>query len=202
MSTAAGCYNTLEMIDSNSVGNPDQFRTLAQLEARLAALPEAPRDRGRVVLLLRKIDGGVRETPDRIHASVEGGFPGDAWGRRADRKPEAQLAVMQRDVAELIANGQPLALFGDNLTLDLDLSAANLPIGSRVRAGGAVLEVTPMPHNGCGKFQKRFGEDARAFVSKPELRHRNLRGIYLRVVEEGEVRINDPVEVISRAPAV
>lgn len=190
------------MIDSNSVGNPDQFRTLAQLEAGLAALPEAPRDRGRVVLLLRKIDGGVRETPDRIHASVEGGFPGDAWGRRADRKPEAQLAVMQRDVAELIANGQPLALFGDNLTLDLDLSAANLPIGSRVRAGGAVLEVTPMPHNGCGKFQKRFGEDARAFVSKPELRHRNLRGIYLRVVEEGEVRINDPVEVISRAPAV
>ena len=109
---------------------------------------------------------------------------------------------MQRDVAELIANGQLLALFGDNLILELDLSAANLPIGSRVRAGGALLEVTPMPHNGCGKFQTRFGADARTFVSKPELRHRNLRGIYMRVVEDGQMRVNDPVEIISPAPGV
>jgi MOSC domain-containing protein YiiM len=202
LSSATGRDKTLAMIDSSSVGNPDQFRTLAELEAGLAALPESPKDTGLVVLLLRKGDGGVRETPDRIHASVDHGFSGDAWGRRADRKPEAQLAVMQRDVAELIANGQPLTLFGDNLILELDLSAANLPIGSRLRAGDAVFEVTPMPHNGCGKFQKRFGEDARAFVSKPELRHRNLRGIYLRVVEEGEVRVNEFVEVISRPPAV
>ena len=190
------------MIDSNSVGNPDRFRTLAELESGLTALPEAPKDSGRVVLLLRKGDGGVRETPDLIYASVEDGFPGDAWGRQADRKPVAQLAVMQRDVAELIANSQPLTLFGDNLILELDLSAANLPIGSRVRAGGAMLEVTPMPHNGCGKFQNRFGEDARTFVSKPDLRHRNLRGIYLRVVKEGEVRVNDVVEVVARPPAV
>lgn len=189
------------MIDSSSVGNPERFRSLAELEGGLAVLPAAPKDSGWVVLLLRKVDGGKRETPDSLRAGVETGFPGDAWGRRAERKPEAQLAVMQRDVAELIANFQPLALFGDNLILELDLSAANLPIGSRVRAGGAVLEVTPMPHNGCGKFQTRFGEDARTFVSKPELRHRNLRGIYLRVVEEGEVRVNDPVEVIARAPS-
>ena len=190
------------MIDSRSVGNPDRFRTLAELEGGLAALPAAPLRSGRVVLLLRKMEGGIRETPDRIRAGMETGFPGDAWGRQAERKPEAQLAVMQRDVAELIANGQLLALFGDNLILELDLSAANLPIGSRVRAGGALLEVTPMPHNGCGKFQTRFGADARTFVSKPELRHRNLRGIYMRVVEDGQMRVNDPVEIISPAPGV
>ncbi len=190
------------MIDSNSTGNPETFRTLEELENRLSALPAAPQNSGRVALLVRKVDGGVRETPDHIHAGVETGFPGDAWGRGAERKPEAQLAVMQRDVAELIANSQPLTLFGDNLILELDLSAANLPIGSRVRAGSAMLEVTPMPHNGCGKFQNRFGEDARTFVSKPELRHRNLRGIYLRVVKAGEVRVNDIVEVVARPPAV
>jgi len=190
------------MIDSNSTGNPETFLTLEELENRLCALPAAPQNSGRVALLVRKVDGGVRETPDQIHAGVETGFPGDAWGRRSDRKAEAQLAVMQRDVAELIANSQPLTLFGDNLILELDLSAANLPIGSRVRAGSAMLEVTPMPHNGCGKFQKRFGEDARTFVSKPELRHRNLRGIYLRLVKEGEVRVNDVVEVVARPAAV
>ena len=190
------------MIDSNSVGKKETFRSLAELEAGLAALPAAPKDSGRVVLLLRKGDGGLRETPDSIQASVEKGFPGDAWGRQADRTPVAQLAVMQRDVAELIANSQPLTLFGDNLILELDLSAANLPIGSRVRAGSVVFEVTPMPHDGCKKFRARFGDDAVRFVSKPALRHRNLRGIYLRVIEDGEVRLNDSVEVISRPPLI
>ena len=114
---------------------------------------------------------------------------------------DMQIAVMQKDVAELIANGQPLSLFGDCLILDLDLSAANLPPGSRVRAGGAILEVTPFPHNGCQKFRARFGEDALKFVSTKKLRHRNLRGIYMCVAKEGEVAIGDAVQVLSREPS-
>ena len=106
-----------------------------------------------------------------------------------------QIAVMQADVAELVANGQPLTLFGDSLFLALDLSTPNLPAGSRVRVGGAVLEVTPVPHNGCRKFQGRFGQDALRLVSMKELRHRNLRGIYMRVVEPGEAGPGDAVEV-------
>jgi MOSC domain-containing protein YiiM len=133
----------------------------------------------------------------------DGGVPADAWGRREGPSPpnlDAQIAVMQADVAGLIANGQPLTLFGDSLFLSLDLSAANLPAGSRLRAGAATLEVTPKPHNGCGKFEARFGAGALGLVSKPDLRHRNLRGIYLRVVEPGEVAPGDPVEVIARGP--
>jgi MOSC domain-containing protein YiiM len=60
------------------------------------------------------------------------------------------------------------------------------------------VEVTPMPHNGCRKFRARFGPDAVELVSDPQLRQRNLRGIYLRVVEPGDVAIGDPVGVISR----
>jgi MOSC domain-containing protein YiiM len=185
-------------IDSNSVGDPLRFRDLADLQQSLLALPGGHEDEGRVTLLMRRSDGGRRETLDRVVLGP-GGVPGDAWSRAAQPKPDMQIAVMQKEVATLIANGQPLALFGDCLILDLDLSVANLPVGSRVRVGGAVLEVSPAPHNGCRKFRARFGDAALRFVSMPELRHRNLRGIYMYVVESGEVAIGDPVGVISRA---
>jgi MOSC domain-containing protein YiiM len=108
---------------------------------------------------------------------------------------------MEFGVANLIANGQPLELFGDCLMLDLDLSQQNLPPGSQLRVGRALLEVTPMPHNGCAKFQARFGKDALRFVSMKELRHNNLRGTYMRVIEAGEVCLGDDVEVLSRPAA-
>lgn len=187
------------MIDSNSMGNPAKFRTLDSLEATLDALPPSPRDSGRVAMIVRRADGGRRETPDRVSMTPESGLPGDAWGRMREPMLEAQLAVMQIDVAESIANGQPLTLFGDNLFLELDLSTTNLPPGSRLRAGSIILEVTAQPHNGCRKFRGRFGEDALRFVSKRELRHLNLRGIYMRVVEGGTISLGDTVEVISRA---
>ena len=186
-------------IDSNSVGNPDCFRVLADLEKMLNALPGGRENGGCVAMLMRRCKGGLREVLDRAVLAPEPGVPGDAWGRDAQRRRDMQIAVMQNDVAELIANGQPLALFGDCLVLDLDLSAANLPAGSRVRVGAAVLEVTAMPHNGCSKFRARFGEDALRFVSMPRLRHRNLRGIYMCVAERGEIRTGDPVAVVSRA---
>ena len=126
------------------------------------------------------------------------GVPGDAWGRRPRPAPEAQLAVMHIDIAELVANGQPLTLFGDNLFLELDLSAANLPSGSRLRAGTATLELTPEPHDGCRKFRERFGDAALRFVSRRDLRHLNLRGVYMRVVEEGEIAVGDPVQLLFR----
>ena len=189
-------------IDSNSVGEPDRFRALADLQARLTALPGGHEDGGHVALLMRRGDGGRREVLERIVLAPDAGVPGDAWGRAAEPKPNMQIAVMQKEVAELIANGQPLALFGDCLILHLDLSTENLPAGSRVRVGGAILEVTPEPHNGCKKFQARFGADALRFVSMRELRHRNLRGIYMRVVEAGETARGDPVEVVSRTRAL
>ena len=185
-------------IDSESVGDADRYRTLAHLEERLNALPGAPQESGRVALIVVRGEHGRREQPDRIRLEVDAGVPGDAWGRQREPHVEKAIAVMQIDVAELIANGQPLALLGDNLFLSLDLSTENLPPGSRLRVGGALLQVTPMPHNGCHKFQGRFGPDALRFVSKAELRPRNLRGIYLRTVESGEIASGDPVRVSER----
>lgn len=187
-------------IDSRTVGDPAAFLAFAELCERLATVAPAPRDRGRVALLVTRVHDGRRETPSRVDLTATGGMPGDAWFRTKPDQPEAQLAVMQHAVAALLANGQPLVLFGDNVFFDLDLSAANLPIGSRLRAGAAVLEVTPKAHNGCSKFSGRFGPDALRFVAHPERRSLNLRGIYLRVVEDGAVAVGDPVEVLMRAP--
>lgn len=188
-------------LDSSSVGDPEHFQSLSDLEQGLGDLAHTPKDIGRVALVVRKGKNGMREALNEVRLSPEAGIPGDAWDRGHERDPEAQLTVMQVDIAMLIANGQPLTLFGDNLFLELDLSMQNLPVGSRVRVGNAILEVTPKPHNGCGKFHARFGQDALRFVSMPELRHRNMRGIYMHVVEPGDVRPGDPVEVISRGEA-
>ena len=186
-------------IDSDSVGDAVRYLTLEYLEARLDMLAPAPRESGRVRLIVVRQEGGRRESPPVVSLSPEAGVPGDAWGRRAELDREMQIAVMQGDVAELIANGQPLELFGDNLFLELDLSVSNLPPGSTVQVGGATLEVTPKPHNGCRKFRARFGDGALRFVSRPHLRDRNLRGIYMRVTRGGEVSTGDTVEVLARA---
>jgi MOSC domain-containing protein YiiM len=179
-------------------GDPARHRTRASLDAGLEALPAAPTYSGRLALIVRRLPGGFRETPAEVRLSVEEGVPGDAWSHRPPRKPDAQLAVMRRDVADLIANGQALTLFGDNLFVDLDVSAGNLPVGAELRVGGARVVMTAEPHDGCRKFHQRFGNDALRFVQARETRDQNRRGVYWRVVESGLARVGNAVEVVSR----
>jgi len=178
-------------------GDAQRHLPLAVLERGFAEL-SAPKDRGEVALLVSRADDGTRSMPERATLSVAEGMPGDAWLRDSPENPGAQLAVMRVDVARLVANGQPIELAGDNLFVDLDLSVANLPLASRLRAGGVLLEVTPKPHTGCLKFRQRFGEDALRLTAAERFRDQRLRGIYLRVVEAGEVAVGDAIEVVSR----
>jgi len=173
-------------------------RSLAELEAALNDLPVQGKDAGRVAMIVRRNAPGMHEALSTAHISAEEGVPGDEWNRRLPKNPEAQLTVMQRDVAELVSNGQPLTLPGDNLIVDLDISASNLPIGTRLRVGEAVVEVSPKPHNGCSKFAGRFGQDAVRFVNAPATRDRNLRGIYWKVIQDGKVEAGSAIQVIFR----
>lgn len=161
-------------------------------------MPAPPKDSGRVALIVARCKDGTRETPGRTILSLEEGVPGDRWNRGTPPHPDEQLAVMRRDVAEMIANGQPLTTFGDNLFVELDISVGNLPPGSRLRVGDAVVETTPMPHNGCAKFKSRFGQDALGFVNARATRDQNLRGIYWKVIEPGEVSVGAAIQVLSR----
>ena len=183
---------------SEEDGARPRHRSLAELEAGFQALPRPPKDLGRLALIVCRHAPGVHEPLDHALLTPEEGVPGDEWNRRTPRHPDAQLTVIRRDVAELIAHGQPLTVSGDNLVVDLDISTANLPLGTRLRVGEAVVEVTAKPHNGCSKFQGRFGRDAFCFVQAPKTRDQNLRGIYWRVLEPGEARVGALIEVISR----
>ena len=163
-------------VTSESVGDPSLFLPLATLRARFEAQPKPDANVGRVHLIVARGEGGLRSTPTRVHLTPLSGIPGDAWGRKKHTSQNGQLTVMQRDVGELVANGQPLTLFGDNLIVELNLSAANLPIGTTLKIGTASLVVTPKPHNGCSKYQARFGAEALKFVSRKPTRALNLRG--------------------------
>ena len=144
----------------------DASRHLARtdLERGFRAL-SPPTDVGTLTLIVARGDDGHRETPERAVLTPEGGVPGDAWLRDSPEKLDAQITMMRSDVARLLANGQLLSLFGDNLLVDLDLSVANLPAGSRLRLGRALLEVTPAPG-----ARLHFADDRHSvgFVSQPD----------------------------------
>jgi hypothetical protein len=173
--------------------------TWAELEAGLEAIRQAPKDGGALEMIVRRPHVGARDMLDVGELSTTDGLVGDSWSRRRSSRsldggphPDMQLNVMSSRVAALIAQDKsrwPLA--GDQLFLDMDLSGENLPAGTRLVLGDAVIEVTDQPHTGCGKFVERFGVDAMKFVNSTVGRTLNLRGINARVVQDGVIRVGD-----------
>ena len=96
-----------------------------------------------------------------------------------------------RAVALLAQSPERWPLAGDQLYVDLDLSPANLPPGTRIEIGEAVIEVSDKPHRGCKKFAERFGLDALRFVNSEVGYSLNLRGINTTVIRAGVVRPGD-----------
>jgi MOSC domain-containing protein YiiM len=176
------------------------IQTTEALAAGLEHVRQAPGDDGTVELIVRRPQVEQRELLDEGELSVEEGLVGDCWSRRGSRpNPKAQLTLMNARAADLVAAGDRdrWALAGDQFYVDLDLSDANLPAGTRLALGAAVVEVTDAPHLGCEKFTRRFGAEARAFVNSDEGMALNLRGINARVVEPGIVRKGDAVRKLS-----
>jgi MOSC domain-containing protein YiiM len=178
-----------------------QYEELIGLERRLDHIRQAPADGGTVELIARRPAVDEREVLSEARLDLHNGLEGDTWrsrgsGRAPDGGPdlEAQLTLMNARVAAAIAGDRarwPLA--GDQLYVDLDLSKANLPPGSRIQIGSAVIEFSEPPHTGCAKFSARFGVDALKFVNSPVGRELRLRGANCRIVVAGTVRPGDAI---------
>ena len=175
--------------------------TREQLEAGLDTIRLSPRDHGVLTMIVRLPRVGERETLREGQLDLVQGLLGDSWIRRGSSRspdggphPDMQLNVMNARAVALIARQESRsALAGDQLYVDLDLSGDNLPPGTRLAIGNAVIEVSALPHTGCGKFVERFGVDAMKFVNGTIGRQLNLRGINARVVQPGTIRVGDTV---------
>jgi MOSC domain-containing protein YiiM len=177
--------------------------TTDELEAGLDEVRRSPRDGGRVELIVRRPGEDEREILTEATLSCETGLVGDTWSTRHSRRtgegpqPERQLTLMNARAAALVAGGEERrALAGDQLYVDLDLSYTNLPPGTRLEIGSAVVEITEPLHTGCAKFASRFGKEALTFVNSPVGRDLNLRGVNAKVSKAGVVRVGDEIRAV------
>ena len=175
--------------------------TTSELEAGLGEVRRSPKDAGVLEMIVRRPQVGEREILDEGQLDLAEGLVGDSWKLRTSRRtadgtphPDMQLNLINSRLVSLVAQDRSRwHLAGDQLYVDLDLSEANLPPGTRLSIGSAVIEVTAEPHTGCSKFVERFGFDAMKFVNAPERKDLHLRGINARVVRSGVVRAGEAV---------
>jgi hypothetical protein len=171
-------------------------RPLAELEADLDEVRAAPAEAGTLKLIVRRPGENERELLAEGRLDLGDGLIGDRW-RAGDRDPEDEVTIMGARAAAIVSGSDDHADWaqaGDQLYVVFDLRLGNLPTGTRLAVGDAVLEVTETPHLGCGKFSRRFGVDALKLVNSAEGRELRMRGVNTRVVVPGEIRPGDRVE--------
>jgi hypothetical protein len=177
----------------------------AELEQGIEQIIATPANDGELKLIVRRPDVDQRETPQQARLDVDQGLVGDNWLNRGSRHmpdgaadPDMQLNVMNARVVDTVAGSEDRwALAGDQLYIDMDLSPENLPPGTRLQLGDAVIEVTEPPHTGCKKFAARYGVDAMVFVNTGRGKQLNFRGICAKVVTSGDIRVGDVARKLS-----
>jgi len=170
-----------------------------ELESGLDQILESPKNEGVLDLIVRRPDVDQREVIDQGRLDTEQGLVGDNWRAKGSRHmpdgdadPDMQLNIMNSRVVALVAvDPDRRELAGDQLYVDMDLSSENLPPGTRLAIGDAVVEITEPPHTGCKKFATRFGKDAIVFVNAGLGKKLNFRGICAKVVQSGDISAGD-----------
>lgn len=178
--------------------------TMEELEAGLDEILQSPKDEGVLELIVRRPQTNQREVLEEGELHLAEGLVGDNWKERGSSRtsdgsshPDMQLNVMNARAIALLAQHKgrwPLA--GDQLFINMDLSAENLPAGTRLALGSAIIEVTAQPHTGCKKFVSRFGLDAMKFVNSLVGKQLRLRGINAKVIHPGVIRVGCAVKKI------
>lgn len=180
--------------------------TTTELEAGLDEIRLAPKDSGLLQLIVRRPSVDERERVESGQLDTVDGLVGDNWRSRGSSSmadgsanPDAQITIMNARAAQLVSqDSERWPLAGDQLYVDFDLSDENIPPGTRLAIGDAVVEVSALPHNGCKKFVARFGLDAMKFVNSPVGKQLHLRGINAKVIQSGAIRVGDSVQKMTR----
>ena len=186
-----------------------EFLDADELEAGLPEILAAPKHDGVVRMIVRRPDVDEREVVDTGEPDPAEGLVGDNWRSRGSGQtddgtahPEMQINLMNSRVIALVARSEDRwALAGDQVFVDLDLSRENLPAGTRLAMGSAIVEVTAVPHLGCRKFVTRFGLEAMKFVNSRRGKKLCLRGINAKVVKLGRVSTRDRIQRVAPPPA-
>jgi hypothetical protein len=181
-----------------------QHLSMIELEAGMDHIRQAPKDNGVLRMIVRRPAVDEREVLSEGELNLSEGLLGDTWKVRVSRhskdglaNTDAQITLMNARAIELLAQSEERwALAGDQLYIDFDLSDDNLPPGTRLAIGSAILEVSAEPHTGCKKFSSRFGVEAMKFVNSPEGKRLHLRGINTKVTQGGTIRVGDLVSKV------
>lgn len=176
--------------------------TTVELEAGLENIRQSPKDNSVLGMIVRRPRVEEREVITEGRLDLVEGLEGDNWKARGSSStpdksahPEMQINIMNSRVIGLLAQEKERwQLAGDQLYIDMDLSIENLPAGTKLSIGEAILEVTPVPHSGCKKFTERFGLEAMKFVNSPLGKELHLRGVNAKVIQAGTIRTGDIVK--------
>lgn len=168
-----------------------------RFDAWFERLPASPRDLGRVVRCVLRTGRGERATPDALELIAGRGIVGDSWSGHPHSAPGNQVSLINVHVARAVADGDEtrMALTGDNLQVDLELSEANLPVGTNLHIGTAVVRVSAMPHRPCRSFVARFGATHTKRVARATRVGRRGRGVLCEVLASGTIRVGDVITV-------
>ncbi len=178
--------------------------TLEHLQTQLNHIQESPKDTGSVLLIVRRPATEERELISQGRLIPASGLEGDNWRERGSTSmpdgsanPEAEITLMNTRVIQALTQDETRwALAGDQFFVDFDLSEENIPAGTRLALGSAIVEVSPLPHNGCKKFSARFGIDALKFISMAENKPLRMRGINAKIIQAGEVKQGDLIRKV------
>lgn len=183
------------------IGLFEKHLSFDEIRAGIDEVLRSPGNAGTLKLIVQRPAVNKRRTVETATLDVELGLVGDNWLTRGSRwrkggDPQRQVTVMNWRIAKLVAvHEDRIPLAGDQLSVDLDLGKQNVPPGTRLTVGDAVIEITRPPHLGCKKFVERFGLDAMNFANSDFGRSRNLRGVNAKVLSSGCISVGGEVSV-------
>jgi hypothetical protein len=186
--------------------NSAQHVSAVELEQGLAEVMASPAETGRLTAIFVRPAKNERRSLDSAALTAERGIDGDRWAsdsfyhlENGGSDPRCQVSIMNgRFLRQVAVEEGAMCLAGDNLIVDLDLSEANLPAGSRVSIGSeVVIEISDLKHTGCSKFARRYGEAAKTFANNKQGTALHLRGRYARIVQGGTICVGDTVSKVA-----